>query len=224
MPPVKHGLHRVVEFAGLVGEMVQDVHGVDVKKGHEKIAEIGPDVLQQGRHVAQGAGPQGHVEIGLEEEAPDPVQVVGAGTGPEGPGVLQGADHVADEPVGGGGPGGDPHGVVAAHVPQVQFLLGLHVVGGDAGSPGNLHQALGIAAVAAPHHHQGLGLAGQCPDLAWRQAVASQMVLRISAPGKRALMSCTSSSNWSSLWVVWATTMSWSSSGRAATSSGVDTT
>ncbi len=79
--------------------------------------------------------------------------------------MFQGAGHVADEPVGGGGPGGDAHRLVAAQVPQVQFLLGLHVVSGDAGGPGDLHQALGIAAVAASHHHQGLRLAGQFLDL-----------------------------------------------------------
>ena len=79
--------------------------------------------------------------------------------------MLQGAHHVADEPVRGGRAGGHPHGMVAAHFLQVQFLLRLHMVGGDAGGPGDFHQPLGVAAVAAPHHHQGLGLAGQILDL-----------------------------------------------------------
>ncbi len=83
----------------------------------------------------------------------------------KGPGMLQGAHHVADEPVGGGGPGADAHRVEAAQGPEVQLLLGLYVKGGQPGGPGDLHQALSIAAVAAPHHHQGLDLAGQFLDL-----------------------------------------------------------
>ncbi len=57
------------------------------------------------------------------------------------------------------------HGLVPADFHQIQLLLGLHVVGGDTGPLGDLHQPLGIAAVAAPHHHQGLSLPGQFLDL-----------------------------------------------------------
>ena len=45
---VKHGLHRIVELGGLVGKMVEQMHGVDVEKRHEKIGELGLHLLQQG--------------------------------------------------------------------------------------------------------------------------------------------------------------------------------
>ena len=98
------------------------------------------------------------------------------------------------------------------------------MIGGDSGPLGDLHQPLGIAAVAAPHHHQGLCLPGQFLDLGLAGGGGIADGIENLRLGNRATISRTRASNWDSLWVVWATTISLSRSGKWATSSGVETT
>jgi hypothetical protein len=42
---IKHGLYRVVELGGPVGKMIEQVHGIDIEKGHEKIGKLGFHLL-----------------------------------------------------------------------------------------------------------------------------------------------------------------------------------